>query len=225
MIEITEGFDPHDFAHMMFNVMAVPAGKAMIEAFPVLTKYPEFTILTDLDHDSLLKYIFLLYDKKTPLKKIDDLIKRKIEAAQMAGFETDRNGYFNKDIDAAMKGFNEDVNAMIIRLLRIQHDVTFATMVTGYESLYQKLALTLSATSAFEKKSDVEMEKIKGGLWEQAKKMRDDLNQMADDILNYDDNPYLKKDLFCVIDRESEELMLSPEKISQRGKELQVQKL
>lgn len=211
------GYSAEDFQQMMFNVMAVDKDKNVYDAFPVLASYPEFLMLTGMDHNKLLKYIFLLYDRKTPLKAIDDLLKRKLEAAQMAGFEVDKSGYFAENVDRMMKGFNSDANKMIIRVVRMQHDVTFATMVTGYESLYQKLELTLSA-AADAKKSEVEVENLKGKLWEQAKKMRDDLNMMSADLLNDDNNPYLRKDLFCTIDRESQELLLTPERMSQRGK-------
>jgi hypothetical protein len=213
---IQDNFSNEEFSTMLFNVMNIPSGKTITEVYPELAKYPEFGNYTGMEPETLLRYVFLMYDRHTPLKKVDDIISRKIQAAQIAGFEPNEKGYFDRLVDDMMRGFNADVNKMIIRALRLQHDITFSTMVTGNEALYQKQELILSAADEGEKKSPVEIEKIKGELWKQAKAMRDDLDKLALICLNNDNNPYLKKDLFCVIDRESQQLNLTPERVAQR---------
>lgn len=222
---ITEGYSKTDFAQMLFDVTDVGDKKNVIDVFPGLKTYPEFNVkvLDDeekvIDKNCLLKYIFLVYDKESPVvKQHENLIKRKLEAAQMAGFEPDEEGYFKPGVDAAMKGLNDKVNAMIIRFCRLHSGAVYSALVTVNEAYYYKLQLTLSTPADHKNKSEIELEKIKGELWKQARSMMGDITELTKEVLNEDNSPYLKKDLFCLIDRESMELNLTPEKMAQRGK-------
>lgn len=209
---------------MMFDVTEIEEGQHVLQVFPALQTFPEFKEQFEeiadeqIDHDMLLKYIFLLYDHESPLRQHDNLIKRKLEAAQIAGFQVDEKGFFEPEVDAAMKGFNKNVNAMIIRFCRMQGSSTYSALVTVNEAYYYKLQLVLSAPSDHKNKSEIELERVKGQLWQQSKEMMVDIAQLTKDLLNEDNSPYLKKDLFCVIDKESQELLLTPEKMAQRGK-------
>lgn len=218
-----EGYGKQDFERMMFNVMDVPEKKDVLEVFPELKSFIEFTAVIEyedeiIDKNKILKYVFLLYDHNSPLKQHDNLIKRKIVAAQIAGFKTDKDGYFEPAVDLAMRGLLPEVNRMIIRFCRIYGSAIYSALITVTEAYYYKLQLTLSPSSEHKTKSEIEIEKIKGQLWLQSKEMMLDINQLTKDLLNEDNSPYLKKDLFCVIERESQDLLLTPEKIAKHGK-------
>lgn len=220
---LKEGYSKHDFDLMMYNVMEIPDGTSVIDAFPEFKIYNEFSDTLELeeqgvDVDLLMRYIILLYDHHSPLKQHANLIKRKLEAAQMAGFETNSEGYFEEVVDAAMKGLNPLVNKMIIRFCRMQGSSIYSALVTVNEAYNYKLQLTLSAPGDHKNKSEIELEKIKGQLWDQAKAMLVDIERLTRDLISEDNSPYLRKDLFCVIDRDGQELMLTPEKIAARGK-------
>lgn len=204
-----------DFAYMQFNVMLVPKDRNIMDSFPLLKQYDEFNCPAgDVDKNSLLRYICLLYDRKTPLLKNDNLVKRKIEAAEMAGFTWNEEGVLPGPVDRVMKGRSQAANNMIIRIARIQGNTKFAALVTGTEAYYTKLTSILNSSAA-ENKGEAETEKIKGDLWKQAKEMEKDLSSLAFELLNEDNNPYLKEDLFSKVDSEaSQMLMLSPEKIA-----------
>lgn len=222
---ITEGYSKTDFSQMMFDITTVTGKKNVLDVFSSLKIYPDFTqIIVDKDGDvidknALLKYIFLVYDRESPVvKQNDNLIKRKLEAAQMAGFPTESEGFFAPGVDAAMKGLNSAVNAMIIRFCRMHSGALYSALVTVNEAYYYKLQLTLTPSEEHKTKSEIELEKIKGDLWRQALVMMKDIAELTKDLLAQDNSPYLKKDLFCLIDKETLELNLTPERIAIRGK-------
>lgn len=192
-----------------------------MEAFPRFQLYPEFrTEVEGIYKDQLLRYICLLYDRKTPLTKNDNPVSRKMEAAQLAGFKWDEQGALSQDVAEMMYGKNSDVNNMIIRFARLQHNTKFSALITGTEAYYNKLVNILNARGS-SSKGTAEVEKIKGELWKQSREMEEDLSKISLELLNGDNSPYLKEHLFSIVDRESSQmLMLTPEKVAQHEAEV-----
>lgn len=218
---VVDAYKPEDFEQMLFNVMAIKEGDSILEAFPRLQQYPEFRMEVEgVDKDQLLRYICLLYDRKTPLTKNDNVVSRKMEAAQLAGFKWDEQGQLPFDTSEVMYGKSFEANHMIIRFARLQHNTKFSALITGTEAYYNKLVNILNARAGSSKGS-AELEKIKGELWKQSREMEEDLSRLSLELLNEDNSPYLKAHLFSIIDREaSQMLMLTPEKVAANGEEV-----
>lgn len=225
MTYLSDNIHDEDFQAMTYNVMAVPLDENILDHFPSLKMFKEFepTFLEDegIDHNSVLRYIFLMYQKRTPLMKIDDLIERKLEAARMAGLPFDENGMPHPYIDQMLKGQLFIISEMIIRLVRMQGNLKFASLMIGTEAFYKKhQAILADVDMDGINKSETDIEKVKGELWKQALQMQEQLDRLALELLNEDNNPYLKEDLFCIVDREQSKLsMPTPERIAAYGKE------
>lgn len=125
---------------MLYNVHAVPSGKKVLDAFPTLKKYTEFTkALKGLDKNKIICYIFYCYDKQSPLQSIDNLFHKRYESALLAGFEAGSDKKFDEATEAALMCQNKDVNAMIVRFLRDQADDDFAYLSVLRDAFYAEL--------------------------------------------------------------------------------------
>jgi hypothetical protein len=81
--------------------------------FKIVGKRDDLTI----DHDSLSKYILLMYDPNSPLIEIiDDYWNRKYEALELSGFKQ-RSGKFESKVENFVMGKNNEVNDIIIEWL------------------------------------------------------------------------------------------------------------
>ena len=136
-------FSPKDFLQLKYNCQIVPQDKDLLEAFPELSRFTEFTTKLELiDQNKVIRYIILTYDKRTPLLAEKNLIKRKMLACKMAGFEL-LEGKFQPEVEEMIRGKNVNVNKMICRYCRNQSDLSYSLLVAELESFFdniQKLA-------------------------------------------------------------------------------------
>lgn len=90
-------------------------GDELLDSFPELGAYSEFSIFKGRELNKFILYIFYAYDPQSGFvqKLTKDILKRKQEAAKEAGLDIS-----NERVQAAMALMDEDVNAMITRFLR-----------------------------------------------------------------------------------------------------------
>jgi hypothetical protein len=144
---------------------------------------------------------------------MQDDVKRKTSSAEYAGWNPNKDGLFDNDVDQIMKCLNPEVNLMIIDFLRTFNDPSWALLMTGMESYYQKLQQIINADFGQGRRDVFQVEETKGKLFKQAQEMSKALDEAAKKILQ-DENPYLRRDLYCTIDQDSKNrLNITPERM------------
>lgn len=207
-------FTDKDFDTLTYNVMKFKNDVNLMSKFPTIGAIQSFKDYTG-DRNKLIKYIVLCYDKGSIIlnKFMQDDAKRKTLSAQYAGFETDKDGLFSTEVDEIMKCMNHETNLMIIDFLRTFNDPNWALLMTGMESYYQKLQQIITADFGQGRRDIFQVEETKGKIFKQAQDMSKALDEAAKKILQ-DENPYLRRDLYCTIDQEAKNrLTITPERM------------
>lgn len=195
-----------DFKNMYFNVWQLRKNASVIKAFPVLGTYAEFQKEIKLDYNKVLRYICFAYDKGTPLPgKMENLLKTKLEAAELAGFEkTDKK--FQDDVNKMILGKNNDINLMIVRFLSIFHDTDFMEFKTYKEAHFDIMDQIRNADKSDSKK------------YSELLKVADTLSKYMSDRINNIFHPEETREqimaMYEMVDYE--ELEITPEKIAER---------
>lgn len=208
-------FDERDFNELMFpSVMK----KNVLKNTPKLAEINVFCEYSgNLKADNVIRYIACVYDRASPIRKKfeSDDKKKKTWAARYAGWEADKEGVFEQEIDDILKCRNQEVNKMILEYVRLYNDPEWSLIQVGYEAYYQKLQSILSISGESDKAKDkAGTEKIKGELFNQAQQMGTDLSKMSTRITG-DDNRLLRRDLYCTIeDSTRNRLNITPERIA-----------
>lgn len=131
---------PSDFALLKYNCYSVKSEKDLLEVFPELARYPEFSLkLESIDHNKVLRYIIYCYDKKSALLSEKNLAKRKMLACKIAGFELE-DGKYSMQIESMIRGHNTFINKMICRYCRNQRDLQYSLLVAGMESFFDNIS-------------------------------------------------------------------------------------
>lgn len=185
---------------MMYNPMRIADGEDVFKVFKDLAKIRAFKLDPGegIDNNKLMKYIFCMYDKNSPYrKKFSDVLKRKIEVAHEVGFPDIGGGIFEPPIEDMLKGRNRVVNQKIVEYVRLHRNFKYAFLVS-IETSYYNLMLD-----------------IMGGATKQigdARNIQIELEDTLMEILNQDNNPYLKDEILRYM--EDERLKLRPEDIA-----------
>jgi len=194
---MTSQFTNLEFRGMMFNPIKVPEGGSLFKTHPDLKKYPIFKKSPgqELSNELTMTYILCMYDKSTPYRgKYSDVLKRKIEIAHDVGFPMNEKGTFHDSVEAMMKGLNQIVNLKIREFVRLHRSFKYTYLVTIEESYYNVMLEVLDGAT----KRIVDMRSI-----------QEELEETMIQILNDDDNPYLKDAVLRYM--EDERLGLRPE--------------
>lgn len=192
-------FEDKDYERMMFNVHALHHKTPVVNAFPKLKAFSEMTMPIEkgVDNNKVLKYIMYMYDINTPLKKIEDINKRKYVAATMSKFPTTSEGHFSELYEKIMAGKNFKVNQKIFRFLRFHRSAEYAFLVSVENSYYSNLAKSMSGDTK---------------AYDTAKKQKDDLREAQLEFLNEDTSEDLTESLYEHI--EMTQLQISPEEVA-----------
>ena len=189
-----------EFRGMMYNPAKIPEDTSIFKIFPELAK---FTILKkspgpELDNELVMLYILCMYDKSTPYRaKYTDVLKRKVEIAHDVGFDMDEKGNFTDPVENMLKGLNVTVNRKIVEFVRIQRSFKYTYLVTIESSYYNvMLEVMEGATKRIPDLRSIQQE----------------LEETMIDLLNEDDNPYIKDAVLRYM--EEERLQLRPEDIA-----------
>jgi hypothetical protein len=203
-----------DFDTLTYNVMKYKTDVNLLSKFPTIGSINSFKEYKG-DRNKVIKYIVLCYDKGSPIlnRFMQDDVKRKTSSAEYAGWNPNKDGLFDNDVDQIMKCLNPEVNLMIIDFLRTFNDPSWALLMTGMESYYQKLQQIINADFGQGRRDVFQVEETKGKLFKQAQEMSKALDEAAKKILQ-DENPYLRRDLYCTIDQDSKNrLNITPERM------------
>lgn len=201
-------YSPEQFTQMRYDVYALPDGASVLDAFPRLKVYKEFTgPVKGLDKNKIIRYICYCYDKSCePMQALDNIFHRRYEAALLAGFEADKGKRFDVTVEKAITCQNKQVNEMIVRFLRDQADDKFAYLAVLRDAFY------------------AELPKVQKGDLENAEKI-DKINKrievLTKEITRGDDSRELELELYQFMERER--LNMRPEDVAEMlrdGKEV-----
>lgn len=119
------GYKEKDFKHCSFNPLV---NGSMIDNYPRIAEIVEPEWVTSPELDSLIRYIILVYDPKSPMVKNEkDLNYRKGVAAEMAGFNMeDERDLVNSIFDCTHEYF---VDLIIKFLIRFAKSKEFAAII------------------------------------------------------------------------------------------------
>ena len=187
---------------MMYNPVRIPEGESVLRFYKDLAKIRTFKLDPGpgIDNDKLLQYIFCMYDKNSPYrKKFSDVLKRKIEIAHEVGFEDIGGGIFEPPIEDFLKGKNHIVNRKIVEYVRLHRNFKYAFLVS-IEASYFNIMVDIMGG---------ETKRISD-----ARSIQTELEDTLMEILNQDNNPYLKDEILRYM--EDERLQLRPEDIARK---------
>ena len=195
-------FHDREFSQMMYSPIRVPEGDSVLRFYKDLNKIREFKLDPGegIDNNKLLLYILCMYDKHSPYRmKFPDILKRKIEVAHDCDFETVEGGNFDSPVEDFLRGKNRVVNQKIIAYVRLHRSYKYSYQIS-IESAYYNLML-----------------EILGGETKnitKARELKDELEDNLLELLNKDNNPYLKDEILRYM--ENERLQLRPEDIARK---------
>lgn len=187
---------------MMYNPMRVPEGSSVLKFYKDLNRVRAFKLDPGpgIDNDKLMQYVFCMYDKNSPYrKKFPDVLKRKIEIAHEVGFKDVGGGIFEPPIEDLLKGRNQVVNKKIVEYVRLHRNFKYAFLVSIEASYYNLMVDIMGG----------ETKRIGD-----ARSIQTELEDTLMEILNQDNNPYLKDEILRYM--EDERLQLRPEDIAKK---------
>lgn len=171
-----------DFQYLKYDPFPLPKNANILQGFPELSRFAEFSVPIELDINNVLRYIIYSYDKRSPLLLEKNLLRRKMDACKLAGFEFE-DGKYSAQVEQMIKGNNVIINKMICRFARNQKSAQYALMVAGMESFYDNLIQLSTPSTSDDKMKDI-VDKAK--LFEHTQKMISYLEASADEIFNGD---------------------------------------
>jgi hypothetical protein len=195
-------FNEREFSQMMYNPLRIPEGESVLKFYKELAKVRAFKLDPGegVDNNKLMQYIFCMYDKNSPYrKKYSDALKRKIEIAHDIEFQEEGGGVFISPVEDLLKGKNRIVNQKIVEYVRLHRNFKYAFLVSIEASYYTMMV------------------EVMGGSVKQVSDMKGIQIELEDtmlDILNQDNNPYLKEEILRYM--EDERLQLRPEDIAKK---------
>jgi len=182
--------------------MRVPEGSSVLKFYKDLNRVRAFKLDPGpgIDNDKLMQYVFCMYDKNSPYrKKFPDVLKRKIEIAYEVGFKDVGGGIFEPPIEDLLKGRNQVVNKKIVEYVRLHRNFKYAFLVSIEASYYNLMVDIMGG----------ETKRIGD-----ARSIQTELEDTLMEILNQDNNPYLKDEILRYM--EDERLQLRPEDIAKK---------
>lgn len=187
----------YDFSNMDMRIDLMGEAEDPALKFDVFSKYPEFYEPTPISKKKVLRYIIYVYHKSSPVRSAD-ILKSKIDAAQLAGFKRKSNNAFENIVEEMMLCNIEVINKMIVRFIIWQKDITFQKYCILQEAYARASKDVLEGTNnGIKTFTDIEKE----------------LNETQDKMLQ-DNSIDLKKQLYKYYLEDKVEL--SPEDIAEK---------
>jgi Holliday junction resolvase RusA-like endonuclease len=205
-------FKASDFDKLTFNVYRLDTTKrGLFDYFPILETYfkelvDELNDATELDYNVVLKYVIFMYDTRTPLQYIDNILKRKMNAMELAGVPVDDSGNFIEAYISSFDGFSFEVNRIIVKYCRIQRNHDFSELKFYDDTFYSEMIYAKTESDATKR----------GKILENITKSKEQIKVLQEKILMGDNAPRLVNYLLSEV--EDDTLGLRPEEIAEKCK-------
>lgn len=173
----------------MFDVYPYSKDRDILMLFPDLQKHDEFTKpVEEVNKDQILTYIFLMYDKGSPLVvDIPDIGARKDEALMLAGYKQKYNKW-NPVVKEFIDLQNKDVNDIITKFFLLQHANKFQLMVSleeAYSQMCEVLRTPMGVTDEMEDK--LKNLKNKAAISKEASDIAEEIDELRRTIFRKDE--------------------------------------
>lgn len=206
-------FTAKDFDDLKYNVVSVPKSSTVLEKFPELKKYPEFTNgkLKNLkaSTDKIIRYGFLMFTDNVIHRLIEEIPHRKREAAILAGIDSDEYGKFAEMYEMLFRCEYALANEIFIRIGRISNNAVFNNIRIYQEARSKEMLKMLDGADSKELKT----------VHENINRLTEDINRYEKDFLKEDVNDNLLERMYSQI--EGVTLGITPEenaKLKKDGK-------
>lgn len=200
-------FKSEDFKGMQFNPEVIPADETVFTYYKIFNKYAPFVKdVYPLSKDRVMIYIICMYSINSPFLTIDNVMNRKLAAAEYARFQ-DSQGLISKEYQQVIYGHNKEVMAMAIQFLRMMHSISFTELMVYEDAIYMAF---LELTD--KEKDSADKTKLLGNIDRMKRSIRD-LNLS----MFYGVDEKLEQGLLEVLEQERM-LELSPESFARRKK-------
>jgi len=189
---------------MLLNVYPFKIGTDLFSKFPILQKYPEFTLTNKSKtfNEKVIRYVIYTFDRNSPLNAINDVLERRFEAIKLAGFDLSKK--IPVEVDLFAKSMNPDINLMVIRYCIIQSNTDYMVLVTYEDALFKELGRLINFDTDDEENTERKKEII-----DNIVKLRTQINSIRSEMLNQNVDMFLSKSLMEFT--EAKRLDLSPE--------------
>lgn len=147
------------FQKLKFNVFNLPPEKDVLEAFPELSRFKILANSKAPQKNLLLRYMIFMYDPESDLRKeILELDKRKIRAAELAGFEKTTD-YLTEIFELRDK---TTLEFLFVFLTQVYQNRKYREWVTLSQELdeYTRLRMDQITTATSKKGKEDEVEDI-----------------------------------------------------------------
>lgn len=141
---------------------------------PVISHYKEFRGFIGFKDESVVSYLSLMYDPKTPLMKIQDLGLRKKVAAEIAGLKGEVQLIFNLK--------SEPFNQALTRWFEIVHNSRFELYITLCEAFAQLLSAIREPVTSEDEDARMKTFKLKGDLQKLAVDRERELSELTAEL-------------------------------------------
>lgn len=177
-----------NFQKLKFKVFDIPSDKDVLEAFPELQRYKLFADSKAPMKNLLLRYLIFMYDPGSDLlKEVVELEKRKIRAAELAGFKHDSD-YLNEIFELKDKTTLDFLQCFFTQ---VYHNRKYTEWQTLHQELEENNRLRWEPiTTKSNKKKDEDVDEVdvfdaakkKGELRTQAAKIHDLLDALEKEL-------------------------------------------
>lgn len=207
-------FTAKDFNGFKYQKI-VSSKQDVLRSYPSLKRHSEFDPSLykkmRLSHDKIFKYVLLVYTNNILFESVPSMIKRKREAALLAGFEPHaESDTFSSDIERIIKCEEVLVNKLILKVIRLNKDGKWQQYCAFEEARSKQIEKMVSGVDSNDKEqTNVLMKNIRD--------LSGYIEELQNDLLNQDEQPDIIELLYENII--SDNLGLRPEDIAQARKD------
>jgi hypothetical protein len=192
------GLQPEDFSNLTYNVYEAyqkDPKQDLLVRFPKLKALPSFASYGHGDRNYIIRYIIYLYDINSPVRFYDDLDKQKIEAAILAGYETNSKGSF-KDarIKKVLENEDDEVLSMIGDYLISLRNRTYASIRANEHTYYENLRSIFNKSVYKDAKQELDALVVKEKLLDLNEKIEQRLEAKSNELWGKDEDLAKKLD-------------------------------
>lgn len=191
------------FKKLLYDVYNLPQNRKVLSKWPELKAYEAFKLKDcPLDKDKALRYILVLYDKNSPLMGIESIKKRKVQAAEIAGFDlNEKKMPDDKVMTNLILCKNESVCDAILTFAKMHKSHLWETFITLQEIYYMNEHKLLQGLETKYTYDDLYNHSVR-------------LDELRNELVNSDENKTLKEQMHDYV---MKELGLKPEDVADRA--------
>lgn len=135
-----------DTTYLTFDINDPKFHDIICNAIPSYKKYEDEYMKTDEARTRLFRWIVLMFDRNTPLRReVTDYYKRKVYAGNLVGIKPNAaSGKYKSHVEDILVGQDKKVNDLIIKFISYQADPEYTQLFGHYAMLHSILDKIIS---------------------------------------------------------------------------------